>query len=96
MLAGYLQDVLAVLDALLVPAVEDALHAAVAHSVVQAGEEAEPEGAGHGGGAGRAPPALIEGLPREGRAVAGCGQNQEPAPRWGMLASLTAPAAPWR
>lgn len=70
--AGYLQDVLAVLDTLLVPAVEDALHAAVAHPIVQAGEEAEPEGAGHGSGAGRAPPALIEGLQREGRAVAGC------------------------
>lgn len=79
--AGYLQDVLAVLDTLLVPAVEDALHAAIAHPIIQAGEEAEPEVAGHGSGAGCAPPTLIEGLQREGRAVAGCRQGAAP---WGV------------
>lgn len=55
------------------PAVEDALHAAVAHPVVQAGEEAEADGAGHGRGGGRAPPAFIEGLPGEGRGCDGAG-----------------------
>lgn len=65
--SDYLQDLLAVLYALLVPTVKDTLHAAVAHPIIQAGEEAEADGAGHGGGGGGTSPALIEGLPREGR-----------------------------
>lgn len=53
------------------PAVQDALHTAIAHAVIQAGEEAEPNGAGHGAGACGAAAALIEGLEGEGRAAEG-------------------------
>lgn len=56
------------------PAVQDALHTAITHAIIQAGEEAEPNGAGHGGGACSAAAALIKGLEEKGRAVGGTGR----------------------
>lgn len=63
-LLPHLQDLLAVLNALLLPGVEDPLHWRTAHPVIQAGEDPKADGTGHRR-RNRTSPTLIERLEGE-------------------------------